>query len=619
MKRKLAISFIIIIFLLSCSDVSDFLFETDQNIQVRSVNNGSVYQGGDSFPLTIFHDREITPDSFSVSIFDSHGISWGETVVEIPASEGEYITSLIIPDELPQGKYIFHIRVFESSREIAFREVILFKTDKEYAIEQLFSLPHETEAGKDVLIQAEVQSPDGTDPFLRWTLDGQVLKEGFLSLGLETLHWLSGEENGLYVIQLEVFPEYCDSSYTSSVKSSIEIVVNDLAILNAHNLSPDRDYSLLFHFAGDFESSGTSDLAIEKNGSLKFHSVGDSLGYVFSEESGLKVSGRILPVASGEITPFSISGRVAFGESFSGGDLLIVNSGIDSVLSLAVDDLGYLFCTINETESKSLFPIHKVTDFTVSFIPGDKGLTVRWFYDGFYGGSDFLNTEFVYAEVYQTALLGGHEGNPGANVFIDELGVYIGKNRQSAVDAEQFRRNRKYHLGTNLIDAKGYDGADDGVSLEEGNLLVKPGQRILLSRFYKSIKDTEFILSFPDRPASGTDSWKIILTGSDGELLATITENNLIRDTDAVTGHLTEKIRFSLKTEEKNIKLVVEGNESPDQVLSGIFPGDLLSLFFETNVENKNSSFVDSFVIFTKIKTLKPEMAVSPQVEEKLL
>jgi len=604
----------ILIFLFSCSDVSDFLFETEQNIQIRSINNGSVYQGGDSLPLTFSFDREIIPEEFTVTIFDDLGTSWGETTIDIPLVEDEFPTSLIVPEQLPQGKYIFHIRVFENDQEISFKEIIIFKTESDYRIEQLYSLPHQTNSGKQVLIKAVVDSPFDEDPFLRWSTGETLLNEGYLSDGLDSLNWISEDENGLYTIKLEVFPESCDSTFQSNIYDTTEIIVSDQIIIETNSLAPDDVYSLLFHFSGDFLPTDENNFDVVNYGEINSESISNILGYSLSVNTGLKAVGPALPTISDEITSFSISGRAVIADEINSGNVISISDSDNSILSLNINSSGFLELSINEVVSTSLFSLFDITDFTISVIPLEEQIEIRWYFNGINGGFDILETEFVSINGEQICIIGGSETITGSSIFLDELGIFVGNPEHSTIDGEQFYRVKKYLLGENLIAADGYDGMDDGL------LEINPGQEILLGSFVKSVKDTEFVLSIPE-PESGEsdDKWALVLRDEFGSELFSLNSDDAIHEMDIKTGLTSQKIRFSLLTDEELVEINVKNNELKNRELTDLHPGDMISLFFETNVENSNKSYIDFFIIYANFDNQIPEKIATYQEEEKFL
>ena len=629
MKKIIVFSLFILIFLTSCNNVSDFLFETEQNIEIRSIDNGFIYNGGESFPISISFDREIVPDLFTVAIFDDMGTSWGETAIEIPEVEQEYHTSLIIPDLLPQGKYIFHIRVFESEQEIYFKEITIFKTDFEYTIEQLYSMPHETKAGKDVLIKAVVQSPENIDPFLRWSLNNLILNEGYLSEGLDVLNWQAENDNGLYSIHLEVFPEFCDYSFNSSVFSTTEIVVSDQSINETDSFEPVEDYSLLYHFSGELNPVNESEFEINQTGLLILDSIDNIFGYTFSESNGISATGLILPEKSGKLTPFSINGRVALTGDFTAGNLISFESELHPLFDVSIDNSGNLLFTSGDIISRSAFSVHNITDFTLSIIPKESGIEVYWYYDGKNGGSDYLEIAIPDIGQEQTVLIGGSETGNSADMFLDELGVYVGDMDNSTTDANQFNRVKAYDLGENLLSAEGFDGQilpevftdfNNVLSVENGFLSVQKGSRVLLDTFTKSINDIEFIFSFP--PVENGESgniWKLYVTDEFDNELFSFNETDLVSETDVNTGFLTKKLRFSLITREDSVEIISRNNGFLNKVLNEIKPGELLTLFFETNVENNKESLLDFYIIFTNIDLIIPQMFVTERDVENLL
>lgn len=610
MKKVLTLSLSILIFLISCENVSDFLFETDQTITVRSIENGAIYNGGASVPISIFFDRTIVPDMLSITIFDDEGVNWGATEVSIPTSEEEFPTSFLVPDALPEGRYIFHIRVYENEQEISFKEIIIFKTDSDYVIEQLLSTPNETEAGNDVLVRAFILYPTAGDPFLRWSVNGNLLKEGLLSQGLDSLHWLAEDENGLYKIRLEVFPESVSSAMVSSVFASTEIVVTDNPLMELDSLRPEEAYSLLYHFNGSLESVSNSEFSVVETEQPKVGSLNNRLVYEFSETSGIVVTGSIIPEQSGVVTPFSVNGRVSLSKLASSASFLQLSENGENLFSVDVSGSGNLIFSAGDQQSVSLFALTEMTDFSLQIIPFDDLIEIRWFYNGHHGGSDVLSAEFPLISNTQKLIIGGDGAVTGAPLILDELGFYVGDMADSSVDSAQFSRVKEYVLKERLIDAEGVDNKD-------GYRMIEPGSEFFLSNFPLSIRDTEIVLSFPS--ADTDDSWKVTFKDASGNLLSEVSSVYSTEEIDSNTGLVSKKLRLSLEFNEQENVFELKRTGELHKVLNTFNPGDMLSLFLETNVENKSSYPLDFYIIFTTIGSVVTEMMVPSEDVEKLL
>ena len=610
MKKIVFMSLFIIIILSSCDNVSDFLFETDQAVEIRSIENGSLYKGGESFPVTIVFDRTVVPESLTISIFDGSGKSWGETHIAIPEAIEEYTTSLIIPEELPRGKYIFHITLFENEKEISFKELILFKTDSDYIIDQLTSLPHETEAGKDVFIKADIDYPENTDPFFRWSLKGSVLKEGFLSEGMNTLHWMAEEDNGLYLIRLDIFPEFCTDTMESSVFATTEIVVSDNPLKEKNPLYPEEEYSLLFHFAGDIYPSQKSQFTIVESGLLESLTYNNNLVYPFSGENGMSVSGSLIPHSAEQVTPFSINGRIGLPEGFAGGNLLHLSDEVQDLFSLSIGNEGNMIFTVNGQSSESLFHIMGMVDFSLQIIPLSDSIEIKWFYNGNNGGSTFLEANFPSISSIQKAVIGGIPDRLSADLYLDELGIYVNNMDRSSVDENQFKRIKSYIFRENLIEAEGFDS-------EGGSLRVDPGEKILLNSFFQSIKDTELVLSFP--MTEKEESLNVILENEEGVELFRAPLSSAVINVDNRTGLSSKKLKISLFPDEENKQVEIIGNTLLNRAVKDYEPGEMISLFLETDVENSSALLLDFYIIYSNPDSFTLEKIVAAEEKEDLL
>lgn len=610
MKKILFLSLIIFILLISCNDVSNFLFETEQTVKINSINNGSIIRSGESLPVSIVFDGTIVPESFTVTIIDEMGEERGETVVPIPESEIEYSTSLVIPEELPPGKYTFYVRVYESDTEISFKEIIIFKTDEDYIVEQLVSMPFETEAEKDVIIQADITYPENGDPFLRWSLDGSVLEEGLLSEGFDTFHWQAAEDNGLYHILLEVFPESCNTSMQSSVFDIAEIVVTDNPLTGSDLLTPEEEYSLLFHFSGDHIPENPSEFTISESGEIKPEAFNNKLMYSFSENSGIQVVGSVIPMSNGDVSAFSINGGFSLYDSSGEGNFIKVTSESNELFSLTVNETDNLEFTVGNHSSVSLFSVKEFTVFSLQVIPSAEGIEIRWFRNGDNGGNDFLNTTFIGISEEQTVIIGGDENSVSADMVIDELGFYVKSMEQSSVDDSQFFRNKKQIYGENLIAAEGFDG-------ESGDRVFVPGEKVLLQTFPQSVKETEVILSF--RIPVSNEEWELVLEDEKGNELVRVPNSYALEVTEEETGVISREIKLSLLSDTESNEIELKGNNDFLKILNVFNPGKMLSLFIDTDVENENNVLLDFYIIYTNVDSIIPEVVAAVEEESDFL
>lgn len=603
MRRTVLIITLASISLFSCSDVSDFLFETGSSVEVRSISSGALLSGGDSFPLFITADRTAVPDEYSVKIYDERGNSWGETFVGIDGSEDTASFSLVVPAELPPGKYLFHITVFEKNREIGSHDVTVFVTDGNYSINQLISIPHETGPGRDVFITADLSYPEESDPYLRWSINGEIAGEGLLSEGSSVLHWLSGDEPGMYTILLELFPGLCDASYISTVKDTVVIVVSDESLIDSGALLPEEAYTLLYHFDGNLNPVNPDDFVSSFEGKAGAIPESDSFLYTIDGFSGMSATGKILPSEEGKLTPFSLNGRIASLDPPVPGYVFRVRDGINDLIALTLEDSGHLSVTVNGSGSLCNAPLSGLTDFTIHFIPGEKNTEIRWFINGIPSGRDVLPTGplFLGSPEKQRAITGGDSINPSAYMALDELGVFIGTGKISDVDRRQFSRVKSYQLGDNLIASDGYDGIAEG-------LRAVPGERKKIGSFAGTLRKMEIVLAM--EPCKSGDAWSIVLENSDGSESYSIPRTPVFND---------DKIRLTISYDGESGRIAFGSGAITEKTLRTYTPGKMFSLFLQAPVENNNDVILDYYIVYTITDSLLPDAVASAEEEENLL
>ncbi|MBN2658763.1 MAG: hypothetical protein JXR86_17045 [Spirochaetales bacterium] len=612
MKKKLLFLSVLILSLFSCNDVSDFLFETEQSVEIRTVDSGAIFYGGESIPLDILSVKAAVPEKYTVTIIDELGVNWGETTVLIENPEEEYASSLVVPPELPSGKYIFHISVFENDVLIADEDLTIFKAESAYLINELISLPQETVTGKDVFIQASITAPSERDPFLRWRLEGSILSEGYLSEGSDTLYWKAGDKTGLYSIELEVFPEQVSAELVSSIRDSVVIVVSDKELLETGSLQPEEDYSFLYHFAGDLIPVNPEKFVHSLIGVVGAKAYNNYFLYTLSGNNGIAATGPILPSQERLLTPFSINGRFSLSLPPSTGNILLIEDEEGFLCSLSALEGGYLKLDLDGLESVSEVPFdyEVLTELTVHVLPGIETTEIRWFINGLAAGKTVLDRGDFTVSEQQSSLVGGNSEIRGVGLILDELGVYRGSDILSSVESNQYLRVLQEQLGSDLVSANGFDGPDSG-------LTVKPGQRVRLADFAGSVKDLVFYLNY--EPVTIESDRDLVLAGSGGEEIIRLS-NDILGYEDPLSLKFTQKFHI---TRDKNGSALLEcfdgDGKSVYKAEISLKTGQPYSLFLEIPVENKSEVTLDYFYIKTVTDSHLPQAVAAAGDEENLL
>ena len=75
-----------------------------------------------------------------------------------------------------------------------------------YRLESIRSYPPDPVPGEKIIIKADYSSPDSSDPWFRWTVDSDIVSEGFASENGNTAALDLLPSNGVIAVTVEMFP-----------------------------------------------------------------------------------------------------------------------------------------------------------------------------------------------------------------------------------------------------------------------------------------------------------------------------------------------------------------------------------------------------------------------------
>ena len=502
MGRKAGLALLSLLLLAACSDLSLLSPETagSAGIEVRSLAQGSIVQPDQPISFLVRGDKDgKAPLLLEVALTNVSGQSVWSSNQESPLTDEEL--ALRLP-ALEAGEYRLSFNLSRASSPLASKEITFFYVQGPYAITGISSYPPTIQPENRILLQAELSYPQGADPYLRWTQGGRMLGKGRLSEGLGQISWQAPKQEGVYPVQVELFPVApaggADYPFASSLALTAQLYVTAAAAVSSDELGPKDSYFSLFHFAGSLRDE-TSGAEAEAFG-LAAPLTDGRRGYRLAPDSGIRYGRFILPLNGEILAPCTLTIRLALEGNNAGRDLLSVQSSDRRFrLALSLDAEGRLLASLDLPAASGLSLASGIKSLAagdahridLSLIPSEKSLTALWFLDGEQTGAENLEVSPSGLAAEGQTLIGGANGFRGE---LTELGVYYRDERKrpsTDPGIYRFAMERKY--GRRLILAEGFEGfyLPEGFSVEpaaaarlsEGRLALEPAGGLNLPFF----------------------------------------------------------------------------------------------------------------------------------------
>lgn len=527
--------------LVSCSENGLLTPLSGQGSQARisAVPDGTMVSDGQNINLSVTTSGSQTnPADLKVEILDSTG-----AVVQTADIKNVDFSQPLPPLQLPSlqtGTYTLRLTLYGSDNSVlAQKKVSIFYVGGSYSLDGVNSFPPALPPGASGVLVAKIGAPSGANPYLRWTMGGNLIGQGYLSDGYDKVQWTAPSSTGVYSITVELFPygppQGGSFDFTSPYSLKVEVFVTNSAAVSGSQLGPSGNYYALYNLRGSLKNSGTGLKNIDATpiGSPSLSVSGNLFGYLLDGSSGFSIPAMLLPTKSdGTLEPFSITMRLQLkrvepNRSF----FLTGTSGGAFTLGISSDVSGKLVASVNgqaEQNGVSLTPgdLHTLT---LSVIPGSQSLGLLWFIDGNLALSDSLPAPLPISGAGGQTIIGGNNGFSG---LLEDFGVYYrDPQRRPDVDPEVFRDAMLQEYGSNLVFAEGFDGlylpgdlqyagkvVDSQV--ESGVLVLKPSQSVTLPAVAVGEDDLSVAVNLPGS-ATEKGGGDVELLGQ-GKTLATI-------------------------------------------------------------------------------------------------
>ncbi len=502
MRRYLGLAAVPLILLaFSCSDMSVFGPQeaVPASIEIRSLPEGGLVRAGQTVSYVLHGQRQAGEDLLlEASLLDAAGAeAWSGTLAS-PQLEEEL--KLKLPG-LPAGLYRLKLVLTRGSGAAVDKEVSFFYVNGDFAIEGISSFPPTILPESRILLRADLRYPEGSDPYVRWTQDGQPLGSGRVSEGFHQVGWQAPKVEGVYPVQVELFPAPPpagrDFRFASPLLATAKLYVTPSAAAASEELGPVESYYLLFHFDGSLRDAASP----EGGEATAFGAASVSKsGLRLAENAGARYPRLLLPAADGQPVPCTLTLRLELEEGAAGRDLISTESTDRAFqLKLALDEEGrpwaeLLLPTGAATRLPSGMPAltpGRTYRLDLSLLPAARSLTATWFLDGLQTSLSTVKSDGAPIQAEGTTLIGGENGIRG---LISELGVfYLDEGKRPSVDPGIYRWVMERQLGRRLILAEGFEGSylpegfqaapEASARLAGGSLLLDPKAALTLPFF----------------------------------------------------------------------------------------------------------------------------------------
>jgi len=498
--------------------------ETDHQVEVMSLAEGGLLNPGDSVTFLIHSPLEDSKAlNLEINLATAGGVEIWSTQVASPLLNEEL--ELLLPESLLEtGQYRLTFIISREEGSGSEKTFDFFYAVGEYRILGIHSYPPTPYPASQTILKADLIYPTGSDPYLRWRQDGEILAAGFISGGMNEIIWAAPEEAGVYSLEVELFPAQPSGggqeALVSSVSMTASLYVSTQHILSDNDLSPESSYFSLFHFNGalrDFGVQGKTEdgeptAGLELVGAPEFVQQGDHFGYRLEPGSSLRYDKTILPLSEGQLAPFTVTLAFVPAEGKAETTLLSTGNAEEGFLfSLKFDEEEQLLAVLESPQALTVIPsgiapppAGKESFISFSLLPGEESLTGSWYLDGQPAASRTVPAPASEPPETGTTLIGGE-----LSIVITELGVfYRDEQDRPTIDPAVYAAAKERELGSRLILADGFDGLyaeapewiQGAYSLESGLLRLTGGAELTLPAFEPTPEGVSLRIVFASPP-----------------------------------------------------------------------------------------------------------------------
>ncbi len=279
---------IILVLLSACAEQEGFLLSEEGRYAVHSIPQGAVVLS--EKPLSVGLDTAgEQAGKLKVSLFNAQG-ELLETRITSAFDRRSQRERLDILDGLPEGSYTLGFEVYDNDILLHSEKRFFFVSRGPLSLNGLETFPSGIQPGRQVRAEARISFPEGSEPWIVWTLDKKVLQQGPVSLLGQNCRFGVPRKEGVYSLKAELFPVKPAKEQFSRIYADSDLFVR---ILPEGEKSPSalsrkgREYL----FYADFTRSKLNSIPpgkkpLEQGQPREWTSL-DLTGLAFNEDDGL--------------------------------------------------------------------------------------------------------------------------------------------------------------------------------------------------------------------------------------------------------------------------------------------------------------------------------------------
>jgi len=432
---------------------------------------GSLVNPGDEIAIQI-DAAENVPDRISSRLEGLNGESlnlnleppeegWGN----ISGIPGE----LRVPDSVSEGFYTLVSEAWLDEKLLSEDRTNLYVLHGEWVINSLEFFPPQSVPGGLFYVHVLLDIPEGSNPYLRWIQNDEVVAEGLLSEGWDTVILDAGSLPGVSLLTVNLYPG--EEGGTIPLRSlSTEMYTTESIPAGSDNLYPPEAYIFLQHFDGKFD--GEPDIS----GKPRPVITGNGMGFLFAPGDGISWKEISLPFSDVDIwQPFSLTVGVLPEQGNAGRLLMFGDEDFSMILTLTQD--GELILQLDDSdEYLSALSLPETDEGTIavtlSFQQEEEGLKLTWIVDGDTADVDRWPSIPHPPGENLSIILGGEDGFSG---IVTELALHF-----PGIESDRFAFYRD--TDDKMITVEGFEDADlqprielqSGLAVNRGSLVLPP-------------------------------------------------------------------------------------------------------------------------------------------------
>lgn len=534
MVRHIGTFLVVLVILSGCGDGGLMLpgLADDGDAMLQTVADGAVLSRDRPLEATLrLRPGQREPDWVEVTFTSQAGtVGASETITAGEIQQGRLPS--VAMDSLEPGYYQVEFELYTAGRRTDSVRRKLFLVDGTYRIAGVSAYPPAFMPDSQGILRADLEIADGADPYLRWSFGGQTVSEGLLSAGGGQLLLRSPEAEGVYAVQVELFPFAPPAGgygFVSELTQQTDLVVRAARLPGERSFGPSTSYYVLMHFAGNLRDSGMRPKLLGAT-AAEAKLVGDAepaivealFGYQLSDGTAITFDEAVVPFRNGGVGPFSVSMRlVPSGSSSAGLDdtqtatrrsqTFFALEAPDPAFSLNLElsDGNALTAHLQVDRNSSTVTAvvsglmqRRPVELSFAVVPRSGGTDLAWFVDGelVAGGTTSLTLplpregereserdrasrgeETGWRALEGSTVIGGKNGFSG---LIDEFGVFFrDEHDRPSANVAPFRLEQLRRHGEMLLFGDGFESnaVPEGFELEgdgavtQGVVLLQPG------------------------------------------------------------------------------------------------------------------------------------------------